>query len=383
MDNPGGWIEVTDICNMSCKGCYRHQKEGHRKFADIKLDILDTIRLTNCDCITIAGGEPLIYPEIIEVVSYISSLKIKPIIFSNGENLTPELLLKLKKVGLAKMHLHIDSCQERNEWIGKNESELNILRQHYADMIWNNGRIQCGFHVTVFRSNLNEIPEVLKWAMQNLNKVQHVSFIAYRTLPDNEKLSFYANGKKINPGDFGMHPSAEKEISITSEEMFKIIHQANPNIKPCAWLNGTTTYDTFKFLVAVNVGTKKHVFGNMGKNTMEMVQMFYHLFFGRYFAFLKSPKTGSKIFVLSLFDPSIRKAFFRFLAVKFKNPFSLFDRIYAQSIHFQQPNEVINGKINLCDDCVNMMAYKGQLINSCRLDEYRIFGEAMTITKSE
>ncbi|MDP3912138.1 MAG: hypothetical protein Q8R96_00145 [Bacteroidota bacterium] len=50
-----------------------------------------------------------LYPAIIEVVAYISSLKIKPIIFSNGERLTPELLLKLKKAGLAKMHLHIDS----------------------------------------------------------------------------------------------------------------------------------------------------------------------------------------------------------------------------------------------------------------------------------
>jgi hypothetical protein len=148
-------------------------------------------------------------------------------------------------------------------------------------------------------------------------------------------------------------------------------------------LNGTTVYETFKFLIIVNIGTKKHLYGNMGKTTMEMAQMFYHLFFGRYFAFLKSPKTGSKIFLLQFFDPQIRKSFIVFLKFLLKNPLSLFNRIYAQSIHFQQPNEIIDGNVNLCDDCVNMMVWNGQLINSCRLDEYRLFGEAMTIVKTE
>jgi organic radical activating enzyme len=40
----------------------------------VKNDIIDTLRLTNCDCITIAGGEPLIYPHLPEVVQYIASL---------------------------------------------------------------------------------------------------------------------------------------------------------------------------------------------------------------------------------------------------------------------------------------------------------------------
>ena len=67
---------------------------------------------------------------------------------------------------------------------------------------------------------------------------------------------------------------------------------------------------------------------------------------------------------------------------KYKEVSHLFDKIYTQSIHFQQPNEIIDGKINLCDDCVNMMVYKGKLINSCRLDEYRIYNEAIVPMKT-
>lgn len=29
-DNPGGWIEVTDHCNLHCPGCYRKRTEGRR-----------------------------------------------------------------------------------------------------------------------------------------------------------------------------------------------------------------------------------------------------------------------------------------------------------------------------------------------------------------
>jgi pyruvate-formate lyase-activating enzyme len=328
-DNPGGWVEVTDNCDISCRGCYRHKLEGHRSLEAIEQDILDTIRLTNCDCITLAGGEPLIYPDIIEVVAFIKSLKIKPILFSNGEKLTPGLLSELKKAGLAKIHLHIDSQQERNGWTGKNERELNQLRQYYAEMLWANGRIQCGFHVTVFRSNLHELPEVVKWATLNLNKVQHISFIAFRTVPLNGNLSFFAQGKEIDPGTFRTGTAVDEEIPITTEEMFKVVNKEYPSLKPCAWLNGTTVHESFKFLIIVNIGTKKHLFGNMGKTTMEMVQMFYHLFFGRYFAFLESSKTGSKIFILLLFDSFIRRAFSTFLKTLLKDPLSLFNRIYA------------------------------------------------------
>ena len=29
-DNPIGWLEVTDVCNIHCRGCYRQHSTGHR-----------------------------------------------------------------------------------------------------------------------------------------------------------------------------------------------------------------------------------------------------------------------------------------------------------------------------------------------------------------
>ena len=77
-------------------------------------------------------------------------------ILSNGEALDDDLLKSLKKAGLVKMSFHIDSGQTRKGWTGKNEKELNQLRQKYVDMLWNAG-IKCNFNITVTLNNFRII----------------------------------------------------------------------------------------------------------------------------------------------------------------------------------------------------------------------------------
>lgn len=380
-DNPGGWIEVTDICDLHCPGCYRHQIEGHREPKMIKKDIDDLIRLTNCDSIAIAGGEPLGYPNLAEIVSYVSSKKVKPMVYTNGVLLTPEMVKELKKAGLSKIHFHIDSAQERPGWTGKSEIELNELRKYYSDLLKETKKIQCGFHVTVTRLNLDSIPQIVQWCQKNIDRVNHISFLAFRAFNKDPMYQLVANGKLIDPEKTFGGNSDPFEITISTEDMYEKVIEANPNLRPSAYLNGTTVHEINKFLVIVNAGSLKNHYGVLGSKTMELVQTFYHIFNRRYFAFLEKPNPGKIIFLMSLFDKEVRKIFKAYLKVSLKNPARLFDNIYLQSIHLQQPIEIIEGSINLCDDCVNMMVYNGRLVNSCRLDEYRILGGAINIIK--
>ncbi len=39
-DNPIGWLEVTDICNIHCKGCYRQKMVGHKSLEALKEEAL-------------------------------------------------------------------------------------------------------------------------------------------------------------------------------------------------------------------------------------------------------------------------------------------------------------------------------------------------------
>jgi len=35
----------------------------------------------------------------------------------------------------------------------------------------------------------------------------------------------------------------------------------------------------------------------------------------------------------------------------------------------------------MCDSCPDMTVYDGKLINSCRMDEYRLFGGFLSVVK--
>ena len=111
-DNGISWLEPTARCNLNCYGCYRKNiKNSHKPFEQVKheLDVFQSLRKT--DCISIAGGDPLLYPDIVKLIAEIKSRGIKPIINTNGIALTKELLHDLKKAGVFGFTFHIDSKQ--------------------------------------------------------------------------------------------------------------------------------------------------------------------------------------------------------------------------------------------------------------------------------
>ena len=381
VDNPGVWIEVTDKCNLNCPGCFRHTLEGHRPLEDVKRDILKATELTNCSRIAISGGEPLIYPHIIEIVSFISHLGLKPILLTNGVNLNWDFALELKRAGLFQFYFHVDSGQNRPDWIGKSEPEMNELRQHYADLTYKLKKVQCGFNITISRSNLEYIPEMIKWYRKNIAKIQHLSLIACRGIPLMEGYEYYVDGKLVDPINLPNASADLNAIKITTEEMYKILENNCKAVLPAAYLSGTTKSDIYKFLIIINIGTKNNIYGELGAKTIEIYQSFYHLFKKKYAATI--PKVSKAILILACLDKTLRKTCINFLKTAMKNPTKLFHKIYAQQLVLQQPFEIINGETNLCDGCVNLMLYKGNLINSCRLDEYRILGGPLTMIKKE
>jgi hypothetical protein len=373
-DNPGAWVEVTDACDLVCPGCYRHRLEGHRPLEEVKSDIVLCRRLTNCSRISIAGGEPLIYPQIVEVVDFISRHHMQPVIFTNGEKFNRALAAELKKAGVHQLFFHVDSGQKRPGWEGKSEFELNELRQHYADLVWELGGVQCGFNMTIFRRTMPELPDIMGWVRSNIHKVQNVSLIALRGLALTNGKKYMANGKVIDTSLWQSGSADEHEITMTTEEILETVERDFPGSNPSAYLSGTAKPDTYKFLLILYVGSPKRIYGVVGAKAVELNEVLVHLRRGGYVAGFKKPEIGKKIFWLSFLDREIRKALGRYLGVLMRNPGRLLDKIFIQCVNIQQPSEMIDGEANLCDGCLNQMAYKGGLIPSCKLDEYRLYG---------
>lgn len=381
-DNQGGWVEVTDRCDLICPGCYRKRMEGDRTLDAIKQDIIDCRDRTNCDAMVIAGGEPLIYPEIVEVVRFIAQNGMKPLMLSNGNNFTETLARDLKSAGLKRIHFHIDSRQNRAGWQGKNENDLNALRDKFADLVFSLKGVQCGFHIVVSNENLNQVPEIMRWYGDNMHRVQHLSLIALRGLPKPNGYNYIAGDKIIDHKLLEDFYSQDGEIEITTTDMYEILHRYFPDYSPAAYINGSAFPDTNKYLIFVNIGTGKKFYGCFGAKSMELSQVFSHLFRGKYMSFGLQANVGKKVFLLSLFDRQVGKAFSKFLKTCFVNPGYLFKKVYIQSLILQQPIEFIDGQRNNCDPCINPLIHQSKLINPCQLDEYRTFGGILSTIKS-
>ena len=88
-DNAISWLEPTAMCNLSCDGCYReNEKNSHKPFEEVKNELDVFAKYRNTDCISIAGGDPLLYPHILELVKEIKNRGLKPIVNTNGKALT-------------------------------------------------------------------------------------------------------------------------------------------------------------------------------------------------------------------------------------------------------------------------------------------------------
>lgn len=375
-DNAISWLEPTAMCNLSCDGCYReNQKNSHKTLEEIKheLDIFQDKR--NTDCISIAGGDPLLHPQILDIVGEIKKRGIKPILNTNGVALNSDFLKELKKAGVYGFTFHVDSKQGRTrEWRGKNEIELNQLRYHYARMVADAGGISCSFNSTVYEDTLQYVPELVKWAEDNIDIVHTVVFICFRHVVPAMPFDWYAGGKKVDWQNILYHSDTDRKVDILSTDVLNKIREEFPEFTPAAYLNGTEKVDSFKWLLTERIGSRGKIYGYVGAKFLELIMATHHFFKGTYISYASPSLTSkgrSSMLFLWPFDIGLRKATVNYL----KNPFRLFTKAHLQTIMFIQPVDFMeDGRQSMCDGCPDITVWGDDIVWSCRLEEQKQFG---------
>lgn len=377
-DNPIGWLEVTDKCNIYCRGCYRmNGKAGHKPFDQIKEEINLLQKMRNCDNISIAGGEPLLHPDILDIVAYIRSRGMKPMILTNGVKLVDNrpLIEDLKQAGAVGFTFHVDSEQSRPHHKGKSETELNELRLQYANMVAEIGGMTSVFGMTVYPSNLEQVPEVVRWANAHIDVVHGLVFITFRGAPMDGSYNYFVNGQPLDNTELTYTTDDASEITITSEVVYDKIKEVHPHYEPAAFLGGTQTHTRATWVSAVQVGSREKMYGSLGKKMMELVQDGHHFWNGTYLIYQKSNKLTKLAFLGGLVDQGMRQVHGRYWRHILRNPLMAFRGIYWQSIGIVQgPDMLPDGRMDMCESCPDMTVWDGKLVHSCRMDEWRLYG---------
>ncbi len=380
-DNGITWLEPTRSCNISCDACFHFNDPSSEKaLAQIEEEVRTLLRLRRTDCMLIAGGEPLAHPQIVEITKMIKAHKTKPVILTNGVALDERLLKELKKAGAYGFSFHVDSHQTRPGWSGKSEGELNELRQQFADMIHQEGGLLCAFILTVFPDTIEEMPEVMEWAVREIKKVNLITFSLLRTISQDDPWDYYAGTQKI---DIRETPfvSEIRYRNMMTEEIYGQIRKAVPEFRFNSYLGGTVLPTSLKWTLGNLIASTRKVYGSSGPKSMELVQNAHHLFTGRYLAYTKPRlyRTARSMLLFSLFDREIRRTAKRYLASVVRNPLNIFRRLYLQSISVVQPVDILpTGESDNCDGCPNKTYWEGRLVSACRAEEYFKYGRPIS-----
>ncbi|OGR03258.1 MAG: hypothetical protein A2284_01860 [Deltaproteobacteria bacterium RIFOXYA12_FULL_61_11] len=383
-DNGMSWLEVTTKCNITCQGCYRDsRKEGHKTLEEIRTELQELRRIRKSDGLSIAGGEPLLHPELVEIVRLGRQMGWKPSINTNGQALTPELLAALREAGVASFTFHIDSTQRRKEIPeGADEATFFPLRERLAGMVRDCGGVTCGMNITVSGKNVAEVPELVRWAGEHPDLCNSMHFILFRDPVMGEHLDFFAAGNKVKLDPHFSSPELATYPPLLVSDVVETIRRADPVFQPAAYLGGTHTPQALKWLLATRFLWAGETLGYVGPRFYELAQYVAHFFTGKWLA-LSPRRTFTMgflvLFLFFPFDRGVRSAAWRFLGKVVRRPRLLLEPIYLQWFLVQQPIDFQqDGALNMCDGCPNMTLYRGKLYWSCRLEELKNFGVNLT-----
>lgn len=193
---PHAVLDILRGCNMRCRACYNHTTAAIKPLSQIQseLDILQQHR--RLDSLSIAGGEPLLHPQLLHIIRMVKSRGISVELFTNGLCLTPAILRDLKTAGVDVLFVHIDGQQDRPD-LGANQA-INTLRSRlFAQVAGAN--LEAGLAITAYP----DTPEDTHAAIEFVLTSPHVDYLLatlHRPSPSPEPLTGSLDvGLRCNP----------------------------------------------------------------------------------------------------------------------------------------------------------------------------------------
>ena len=136
-------IAIISNCNLRCNGCSYGREYMPKKKIDIKTikQTIDDISELNIPKIHFYGGEPLLHPDIVEMITYASKKNIFSTLGTNGVLLKKEKIDVLYLAGLRHVAIGVYGVgDDYDQYVGqtdrfeKMEANIKYIKETYPDV---------------------------------------------------------------------------------------------------------------------------------------------------------------------------------------------------------------------------------------------------------
>ena len=164
---PFVFLWVTNQCNLQCKMCDQWKVEGSNSQELTTKEwhtVIDSAAKMNTLSISITGGEPLLRPDIFQIIGRINKNKISCHLCTNGSLLDNKIVEKLKESPPHSISISLDSneAEIHNEIRGKDcfnrvVNGIQLLKKHAP-------KIKIGINFLVNKKNFKNMDKMVLFA---------------------------------------------------------------------------------------------------------------------------------------------------------------------------------------------------------------------------
>jgi MoaA/NifB/PqqE/SkfB family radical SAM enzyme len=136
-------------CNLSCTYCNEYDDFSKPVPLETMKERIDHLHRLGTTIVTISGGEPLLHPELDDLIRYIRKQGIITGMITNGYLLTAERIKRLNKAGLDHMQISIDNVmpdEVSKKSLKVLDKKLQLLSEHAEFHVNINSVVGGGIH---------------------------------------------------------------------------------------------------------------------------------------------------------------------------------------------------------------------------------------------
>ncbi len=136
-------------CNLSCTYCNEYDDISKPVPIEVMKERIDHLHRLGTTIVTISGGEPLLHPELDDLIKHIRSKGIITGMITNGYLLTAERIQRLNRAGLDHMQISIDNVmpdEVSKKSLKVLDKKLQLLSEHAEFHVNINSVVGGGIH---------------------------------------------------------------------------------------------------------------------------------------------------------------------------------------------------------------------------------------------
>ena len=149
-------------CNLRCVHCYSQSRNidySGELDHEQGLRLIDDLADFGAPVMLFSGGEPLMRPDIFELIEHAATKDMRAVVSTNGTLITSEVASKLKDAGLSYVGISLDGLEETNDLFRGMEGAFSQALEGVRNCL--SEGVKVGLRFTMTRSNYGDVAGIL------------------------------------------------------------------------------------------------------------------------------------------------------------------------------------------------------------------------------